>query len=50
MSFWDTEPQKPIFDFETEKAKLIENMDYLMTMSVQEQTCIRSGWNCKNLQ
>jgi hypothetical protein len=38
MSFWDTEPQKPIFDFETEKAKLIENMDYLMTMSVQEQT------------
>jgi hypothetical protein len=38
MSFWDTEPQKPIFDFESEKAKLIENMDYLMTMSVQEQT------------
>jgi hypothetical protein len=38
MSFWDTEPQKPIFDFETEKRKLIENMDYLMTMSVQEQT------------
>jgi hypothetical protein len=38
MSFWDTEPQKPIFDFESEKAKLKENMDYLMTMSVQEQT------------
>ncbi len=38
MSFWDTEPQKPVFDFDTEKAKLIENMDYLMTMSVQEQT------------
>jgi hypothetical protein len=38
MSFWDTEPQKPIFDFDIEKAKLIENMDYLMTMSVQEQT------------
>ena len=38
MSFWDTEPQKPVFDFEIEKAKLIENMDYLMTMSVQEQT------------
>ena len=38
MSFWDTEPQKPIFDFESEKTKLIENMDYLMTMSVQEQT------------
>jgi hypothetical protein len=38
MSFWDTEPQKPVFDFDIEKAKLIENMDYLMTMSVQEQT------------
>ena len=38
MSFWDTEPQKPVFNFDTEKAKLIENMDYLMTMSVQEQT------------
>jgi hypothetical protein len=38
MSFWDTEPQKPVFDFESEKSKLIENMDYLMTMSVQEQT------------
>ena len=38
MSFWETEPQKPVFDFESEKRKLIENMDYLMTMSVQEQT------------
>lgn len=38
MSFWDTEPQKPVFDFDTEKEKLKENMDYLMTMSVQEQT------------
>ena len=38
MSFWDTEPQKPVFDFDIEKAKLKENMDYLMTMSVQEQT------------
>jgi hypothetical protein len=38
MSFWDTEPQKPVFDFDTEKTKLKENMDYLMTMSVQEQT------------
>jgi hypothetical protein len=38
MSFWDTEPQKPIFDFDVEKQKLIKNMDYLMTMSVQEQT------------
>jgi hypothetical protein len=38
MSFWDTEPQKPVFDFESEKAKLKENMDYLFSMSVQEQT------------
>lgn len=38
MSFWDTELQKPVFDFDTEKTKLKENMDYLMTMSVQEQT------------
>ena len=38
MSFWDTEPQKPIFVFEDEKRKLIENMNYLMTMSVEEQT------------
>ena len=38
MSFWDTEPQKPVFDFDVEKTKLKENMDYLMTMSVQEQT------------
>ena len=38
MSFWDTEPQKSEFVFEDEKRKLIENMDYLMTMSVEEQT------------
>lgn len=38
MSFWDTEPQKPVFDFDVEKQKLKENMDYLMGMSVQEQT------------
>jgi hypothetical protein len=38
MSFWDTEPAKPEFVFENEKQKLIENMDYLMTMSVEEQT------------
>jgi len=38
MSFWETEPQKPVFDFDVEKQKLKENMDYLMTMSVQEQT------------
>ena len=38
MSFWDTEPAKPQFVFEDEKKKLIDNMDYLMQMSVEEQT------------
>jgi len=38
MNFWDTEPQTPVFDFDIEKQKLIENMDYLFAMSVQEQT------------
>lgn len=38
MDFWDSEPDTPDFVFEDEKRKLIENMDYLMTMSVEEQT------------
>ena len=38
MQFWDSEPQKPEFIFEDEKRKLVENMDYLMSMSVEEQT------------
>ena len=38
MNFWDAEPQKPVFDFETQKKALIENMDYLSSMSVEEQT------------
>lgn len=38
MSFWDTEPAKPEFDFEREKGRLIQNMDYLFAMSVEEQT------------
>jgi hypothetical protein len=38
MNFWDTTPNKPEFIFENEKQKLIENMNYLMTMSVEEQT------------
>ena len=38
MSFWDSEPEKPVFDFDREKANLIENMDYLLTLSVEEQT------------
>jgi hypothetical protein len=38
MNFWDTEPATPKFDFETQKRLLIENMDYLSSMSVEEQT------------
>lgn len=38
MQFWDSEPQTPDFVFEDEKRKLVENMDYLMSMSVEEQT------------
>ena len=37
MDFWDAEPEKPKFDFEKQKSELIQNMDYLATMSVQEQ-------------
>jgi len=37
MNFWDAEPEKPEFDFEKQKVALIQNMDYLATMSVQEQ-------------
>ena len=28
MNFWDTEPSKPVFDFDTQKKELIDNMDY----------------------
>ena len=38
MQFWDSEPQNPEFIFADEKRKLVENMDYLMSMSVEEQT------------
>lgn len=38
MNFWDAEPTTPEFVFEDEKQKLIDNMNYLMTMSVEEQT------------
>jgi hypothetical protein len=36
--FWDSEPQKKLFDFENNKRALIQNMDYLKSMSVEEQT------------
>jgi len=38
MNFWDTEPAKPVFDFDTQKRELIDNMDYLAKMTVEEQT------------
>lgn len=38
MDFWDTTPDVPDFDFNIERQKLIENLDYLFAMSVQEQT------------
>jgi hypothetical protein len=47
MQFWDTEPTKPVFDYDVEKAKFIENMDYLSSMSVEEQTLYKKWdeWN-----
>lgn len=38
MNFWDTTPDVPPFEFDRERRKLIENLDYLSSMSVQEQT------------
>ena len=38
MNFWDTEPAKPVFDYDTQRKELIENMDYLAAMTVEEQT------------
>jgi hypothetical protein len=38
MDFWDTTPDVPEFDFDDQKKLLIENMDYLSSMSVEEQT------------
>lgn len=47
MQFWDTEPAKPVFDYDIEKKKFIENMDYLSSMSVEEQTLYKKWeeWN-----
>jgi hypothetical protein len=47
MQFWDTEPTKPVFDYDVEKKKFIENMDYLSSMSVEEQTLYKKWdeWN-----
>lgn len=47
MQFWDTEPAKPAFDYDVEKRKFIDNMDYLSSMSVEEQTLYKKWdeWN-----
>lgn len=48
MSFWDTgEISSDEFDFAEEKKKFIKNMDYLFSMSVQEQTLYKKWveWN-----
>jgi len=45
--FWDTEPAKPKFNYDVEKGKFIENMNYLSSMSVEEQTLYKKWqeWN-----
>jgi len=47
MEFWDTEPAKPEFNYDNEKKKFIENMDYLQSMTVEEQTLYKKWdeWN-----
>ena len=50
MKFWDTGEEaikKEGFDFEKSKAELIGNLDYLFSMSVQEQTLYKKWleWN-----
>jgi hypothetical protein len=47
MNFWDTEPAKPKFNYDVEKGKFIENMNYLSSMSVEEQTLYKKWqeWN-----
>jgi hypothetical protein len=49
MKFWDTGEQTNTeeFDYESMKKKFIENLDYLRTMSVEEQTLYKKWmeWN-----
>ena len=47
MQFWDSEPAKAEFDYEVEKQKFIDNMDYLASMTVEEQTLYKKWveWN-----
>ena len=42
MQFWDTEPAKPVFDYDVERKRFIDNMEYLSTMPVEEQTLYKS--------
>ena len=41
MQFWDTEPAKPVFDYDVERKRFIDNMEYLSTMSVEEQNSLQ---------
>jgi hypothetical protein len=45
MNFWDIEEE--VFDYDIEKKKLIDNMNYLHSMSVEEQTLYKKWqeWN-----
>ena len=45
--FWDTEPAEPASDYDVEKGRFIENMDYLSSMPVEEQTLYKKWqeWN-----
>ena len=45
--FWDTEPAKPEFNYDVEKKKFIDNLNYLASMSVEEQTLYKKWqeWN-----
>ena len=49
MKFWDTgeETNTEIFDYEVMKKKFIDNLNYLKTMSVEEQTLYKKWieWN-----
>ena len=49
MKFWDAveETNKEVFNYEDMKIKFIENLDYLKTMSVEQQTLYKKWmeWN-----
>ncbi len=49
MKFWDTgeEVKTEVFDYNENKRKFIENLDYLKEMSVEEQTLYKKWieWN-----